>query len=921
MVDYINEIKGFSSYARKAAAEGIVLLKNEDEVLPIIPSDEVALFGRCQIDYYRSGTGSGGSVNVPYTVNAVEGFELNKNINTNKYLLDLYANFVKENPFDNGGGGWAAEPWFQKEMRLTEDIVKTAKGSSNKAVIIIGRTAGEDQDNGAKPGSYYLTEDELDMLNKVCSLFNNVIVVLNVSNTIDMSWLENSNLKNSIKSVLYSWQGGMEGGNALADVLSGDVTPSGKLTDTISYRLEDHPSDKNFGNEISNIYAEDIYVGYRYFETFNKDAVQFPFGFGLSYTSFTTKQLTAQILGEGSAKEFVVRVAVTNSGDKYSGKEVVQLYYSAPQGVLGKPEVELIAFKKSRILKPGETQELEFKIDLSSMASYDDSGITGYKSSYILEKGGYRLFFGNSVRNLNLVEFDKEIILEDNIVVKELEEALAPQESFKRVKPGDKKADGTYSLEYEETPKSQISLKDRMESRKPKDLEITGDRGIKLIDVKNKKSTMDEFLAQLTQKELEIIVRGEGMSSPKVTSGTAGAFGGVGDSLIKLGIPVACCADGPSGIRRDSGEIAMQLPIGTLLACSWDVDMVRELYKFEGMELVLNEIDSLLGPGINIHRHPLNGRNFEYFSEDPYLTGLMASAVTLGIKDGGSTGTVKHFACNDQEYKRSIVDSVVSERALREIHLKAFEMVVKEGEAVSIMTAYNPINGIWTASNYDLNTTILRGEWGFKGIVMTDWWAKMNDPVNGGEPSIQQAASMVRAQNDIYMLVNNYGAEVNGLGDDLSESVESGVLTIGELQRCARNICNFILDAKVIERPIKEPIVTKVPAAVGDTAEFKTNSEIKFNTTVDGTKTFIVDEEGEYSLVIYMCHDNDPAAQSSCNLLLNNEYITNIQLNGSFGNWVRQKDLNVYLEKGLYQIDIKFTKPGLEIGHIVFTKN
>ncbi|MGL4372908.1 MAG: glycoside hydrolase family 3 protein, partial [Turicibacter sp.] len=327
---------------------------------------------------------------------------------------------------------------------------------------------------------------------------------------------------------------------------------------------------------------------------------------------------------------------------------------------------------------------------------------------------------------------------------------------------------------------------------------------IKLQDVKKGLASLEDFVAQLSNEELATIVRGEGMSSPKVTPGTAAAFGGVSHPLLAYGIPVACAADGPSGIRMDSGHKATQVPIGTLLACSWNLELVEDLYTFEGRELVSNQIDTLLGPGINIHRHPLNGRNFEYFSEDPLITGRFAAAVTSGIKTGGSCATVKHFACNDQEAARVDVDSVVSERALREIHLKGFEMAVKDGGAVSIMTSYNPINGHWAASNYDLNTTILRGEWDYSGIVMTDWWAKMNHPMTAGAAGKEYTSYMVRAQNDLYMVVENNGAQSNVANDDTKEALANGSLTVGELQRCAMNICRFVMNALVFDREMTE---------------------------------------------------------------------------------------------------------------------
>src|SRR5690606_20451816 len=308
-----------------------------------------------------------------------------------------------------------------------------------------------------------------------------------------------------------------------------------------------------------------------------------------------------------------------------------------------------------------------------------------------------------------------------------------------------------------------------------------------LRDVHDGKVSMEDFIAQLSDEDLATIVRGEGMVSPLVTPGTASAFGGVSDRLLSYGIPVGCTADGPSGIRMDSGDKATQVAIGTLLAATWNVELVEELYVMEGQELLRNNIDTLLGPGLNIRRSPLNGRNFEYFSEDPLISGAFAAACTRGIISGGSYATLKHFACNNQEKHRTKVDAVVSERALRELYLKGFEIAVKDGGANSIMTSYNPINGHWAASNYDLNTTILRGEWGYDGIVMTDWWANMNDPIDGGESSRQNTYAMVRAQNDLYMVVPNYGAEINAMEDNTLEKLADGTLTRGELQRNAMN--------------------------------------------------------------------------------------------------------------------------------------
>ena len=909
-------LEGFGEVVRKAAAEGMVLLKNENHMLPVTENDRVALFGRCQINYYKSGTGSGGAVNTAYTTNLVDGFREYKNITLNEELLQVYKAWIEENPFDNAGGAWASEPWFQKEMPVSLELAKKARETSNKALVVIGRTAGEDKDYEAVEGSYFLTQEEKKLLETVAEVFEDTAVILNVSNIIDMSWLESLEHKEHIRSVLYTWQGGVEAGRASADVLTGAVTPSGKLPDTIAYDIKDYPSTENFGNKEKNFYKEDIYVGYRYFETFAPEKVQFPFGFGLSYTDFDLNVQQAEIQGTGKDAKMILKVSVTNVGTQYFGKEVVQVYYEAPQGKLGKPVRELGCFAKTELLAPGQEQILQLELPVNSMASYDDRGVTGHKSCYVLEAGCYKFYVGTDVRTAQKINLEKteDFELPECVVTEELQEALAPTEYFERIRPGEKGEQGVYTLLREEVPLQTISLEKRIQENLPETMEITGNKGISFQDVKNKKVDLEQFVAQLTKEELAMIVRGEGMCSPLVTPGTASAFGGTAPSLSGYGIPVACTADGPSGIRMDSGLKATQMPIGTMLAASWNVSMVEELYEWEGRELLRNEIDTLLGPGINLHRNPLNGRNFEYFSEDPYLTGKFGSAVVKGIQKSGADATVKHFACNNQELARSIADSIVSERAVREMYLKGFEMTVKEGHACSIMTSYNPLNGHWSASNYDLCTTILRGEWGYTGIVMTDWWAKMNDPVKGGEARMNNTAAMVRAQNDLYMVVPNGGSQENEYEDNTLEALENGTLTIGELQRCAMNICRFILHAPVSERKLK---TLEEMQAENDNFAF---APIKLYPQKEETMTMQIEHAGRYKFLVKTRSPLSFLAQSSSNLLLNGQPILTIQSNGTENEWVILKLNNIQLEAGTYQAELTPVKPGLEVEWIEVTR-
>lgn len=514
-------------------------------------------------------------------------------------------------------------------------------------------------DNKLEKGAFLLSDLEEDMLRRVTSAFDKTVVLLNTGGLIDMSFMD----RYPVSAVMYVWQGGMVGGAGTAAVLTGEVSPSGKLPDTIAYEISDYPSDKFFGSGDMDCYGEDIYVGYRYFETFAKDRVRFPFGFGMSYTSFDITASDFKLDGD----KVTGSVNVKNTGST-PGREVVQIYCSAPQGKLGKPARVLCGFDKTRTLQPGESQTLSFEIPLESVASYDDSGVTGHKSAWILEHGGYVFYAGADVRSAS----EAYSLTLPETVVRQCKSALGPLTAFKRM------VNSSGKPEFEDVPLTGEAFP-HDHAKLPAEIPQTGDRGIRLADVVNGKNTLEEFTAQLTDYDLSCIIRGEGMGSPKVTAGTAAAFGGVSDTLTALGIPCACCDDGPSGMRLDCGTKAFSLPNGTLLASTFDRPLMTELFTFMGLEMHTNQVDCLLGPGMNIHRHPLNGRNFEYFSEDPYLTGEMASAELAGLHSTGAEGTIKHFCGNNRETRRHFLDSVISERALREIYLRGFEKAVKKG--------------------------------------------------------------------------------------------------------------------------------------------------------------------------------------------------------------------------------------------------
>ncbi|WP_322181656.1 glycoside hydrolase family 3 protein [Neglectibacter caecimuris] len=766
--------KDYAAKARQTVAEGAVLLRNEKKTLPFSQGTKVAVFGRSQFNYYKSGTGSGGLVNTGPVPGIPEALEAGGSVVLDQELKAVYEAWLQDHPFDVGVG-WAAEPWYQEEMPLEPSLVEQASGRNDAALVILGRTAGEDKDNSAAEGSFLLAQAERDMLKLVCAAFSRVAVVLNTGGILDMSWVE----EYRPGAVLYVWQGGQEGGLGTADVLTGRAAPGGRLSDTIARDISDYPAAGNYGSDTRNVYAEDIYVGYRYFETFAPEKVLYPFGFGLSYTTFATE--LDPVSRSGDTLRF--SATVKNTGDA-PGREVVQFYCEAPQGKLGKAACSLCAFGKTALLQPGESQKLSLECPVSSLASYDDGGATGHRSCWVLEEGEYRFYGGGDVRSARPVG---SVTLPET-VVEQLEEACAPVTAFERLRPGELQ-DSVYRKAWEPVPLRTVAPMERRKKKLPPEQPCTGDQGWKLKDVADGKVSLSQFAAQLSDEDLCCMIRGEGMCSPKVTPGTAGAFGGVTDRLVEFGIPTGCCADGPSGIRMDCGTMAFSMPNGTCQACTFDPELVRDLYEYEGMELRKNRVDTLLGPGINLHRHPLNGRNFEYFSEDPFLTGIMAAAQLHGMQKYGVTGTIKHFACNSQEYKRNDVEAVVSERALRELYLKAFEIAVKEGGAYSIMTSYNPINGLWSASNYDLLTTILREQWGYTGQVMTDWWAKGNDEGQPGERT--NTAAMVRSQNDLFMVTS--GAAENAMHDNSAEGLAAGTVTRGEFLRSAENICRFLL--------------------------------------------------------------------------------------------------------------------------------
>lgn len=712
--------------AREAAQEGTVLLKNNNNVLPLKKGTKVAIFGTAQIDYIKGGGGSG-VVYCDYTRNIYQGLKQKTDIEVYDPLSLFYesrvSDAIRNGELEGRITSVALKLGYLKgnitEAKIPEDLLAGAKAFTDTAIITICRYSAEYFDRYADGSDPYfeLSPEEKLMVETVCDNFDKVIVLLNTGAMIDTSWFAKND---KIDSALMIWQGGMEGGLAAADVLVGEVTPSGKLVDTCANDFSDYPSSEGFHESVDYVkYTEDIFVGYRYFETIPgaKDKVVYPFGFGLSYTDFEIYNVTASTIG----KKILISADVKNIGE-YSGKEVVQVYYSAPEGKLTKAARELCAFAKTKLLAPGESETLVMSFDIEDMASYDDMGDV-QKSAYVMEAGDYKIYVGNSVRAAKELEF--RYTLAETKIVKQLSELCRPNNLGKRLL-----ANGEYievpDVNY--TPKS-FPCTYKCEKKIPAE----GEPKYMLIDVANGKVSLDDFIAQLTDDELWRLLVGKKNQGVAITDGMGG--------LDKYGIPTLMTADGPAGvrIRPTTGVSTTAFPVETMLACSWNLDLVERIGVAAALEVKENNMYMYLAPALNIHRSPLCGRNFEYFSEDPFVSGKMAAAIIKGTQSQNIVATAKHLACNNKETNRKESDSILSERALREIYLKGFEICIKEAEPWLVMTSYNKINSVRGAEHTEIITGILRGEWGFKGLVTTDWH-------NYGLRDLE-----IKAGNDIHM--------------------------------------------------------------------------------------------------------------------------------------------------------------------------
>lgn len=795
-----------AAIARRAAAEGIVLLKNENGALPLKPGP-VALYGAGARRTLKGGVGSG-EVRERTSVSIEQGLEnAGFTIETKRWLDDYDRQFAQRK------ADWKADierkiRWkgitaafqtvsanpFRIPAGRRIDEADLRESGADTGIYVIARQAGEGKDRKLEPGDFYLDETERANLETLCRSYQKTIVVLNAGGMVDLGFLEEIE---GIAAVVYFGQGGQQGGNAFADVVSGDVSPSGKLTDTWGMRYEDYPSSNVYGTSHDHAaYPEGIFVGYRYFDAFGVEP-RYPFGFGLSYTEFLIE--TTSAAAKGSVVE--VTAAVQNTGAVCAGKEVIQVYLSAPEGALNRERMSLAAFEKTRTLRPAERQELTLSFDLADFAAYDTGA-----AAWLLEGGAYLVWVGSSSRSVRLAA---ALDLDERVVTRRASNICPPGTPADEIAPPRRERFGVPA----DVPRipiraAQIAQKERALPEEPHSRAV------------------ETLLGALGDRELILLTVGGGLVGRRYNL-APGAAGTTTSKLIKKGIPNICMADGPAGLHlfpemivtKNGGQKYLKMPenydfgmlkkmkrlfvgsekdgtvhyqyatawpIETVLAQSWNTALLEEVGAAVGKEMLEFGVTLWLAPGMNIHRNPLCGRNFEYYSEDPVLTGYMAAALTRGVQSRPGVGvTIKHFACNHQENDRMQVSSDLSERALREIYLKGFQIAVQQSTPTALMTSYNRVNGVYTANSHDLCTTVLRDEWGFCGVVMTDWGST---GANNGEH-----ARCIPAGNDLIMPGGKRARK------EILRALRGGQITRGQLLACARRVLTLVLCSDVAQ--------------------------------------------------------------------------------------------------------------------------
>ena len=818
--------------AREAAAEGFVLLKNEAQTLPLKPGTKIGLYGAGAVRTIKGGTGSG-DVNNRYNVNIYDGLKNAGFEITSGAWLDGFDScyiharenwkseiFRKLNAECDGNffEAYSTTPFSMPAGAAVEEAAAKADGA-DVGIYVLARIAGENADRRDEPGDYYITEEERAQIAALCVAYEKVILVVNTGGLIDLAFTD---VFPNITAILQYVQAGQEGGNALADVISGKVTPSGKMTDTWALDYMDYPNAAYFSHKSGDVYREEyregIYVGYRYFDTFDVP-VRYSFGYGLSYTEFDIKVtgISKQTSAQGR-RTLLVCVDVTNSGAVYAGKEVVQVYVSCPQGTLPKEYRRLAAFEKTKLLAPGETQSLTLTIDLYQLASYSEE-----QAAWLLEAGTYGIWTGNALSTAALCG---TFVLDEDKILVQCEHICPLKEKLEELQPDKAK------LEEKQNNCMQISSEKQLPQLQISAKELLTETVVYEELQDHYPGKAGEIVDQLSTEELIALATGD----PAKDQG-ASALGSAGQTVPgaaaetvnaaekdPYNVASIVLADGPAGLRlrstyqvREDGSIdggdfldgfengyfaepkeptgtvyhqyCTAIPVGTLLAQSWNPELMHTLGRMIAGEMNEFEVTLWLAPGMSLHRNPLCGRNFEYYSEDPLLAGRMAAAMTQGVQSVPGCGTtIKHYACNNQEDNRMGSDSILSERTLREIYLKGFEIAIRDAQPMAMMTSYNLINGVHAANNYDICTKAARDEWGFAGAIMTDWTTTTDS--TAGECT---AAGCMKAGNDMVM--------PGDLRDHASirQALEDGSLDIRELKRCVYHTVKIILQSNQYE--------------------------------------------------------------------------------------------------------------------------
>ncbi len=824
---------------RRIAAEGMVLLENNG-VLPLrIDNRPLAVFGNGIRRMVKGGTGSG-DVNSRTVVNVEQGLEkAGFTIGTKKWLdrydaectahgmkyMEQFAAALKEQGM--AGINFALEnPYRDPDVPLIlpEDLEGTDRDC---AVYVIARTSGEGADRKLEPGDYELTAREIENLTTLTAYYTHTVVVLNVGGSIDTKFFRHTL---GIDAVLLMSQPGCAGGDSFADVLTGKISPSGRLSATWAESYADHPFAESFsylnGDLNDAYYREGIYVGYRYFDSFNVRPA-YPFGFGRSYTTFSLAVRRTEIMGENVR----ISVDVRNTGSRYAGRETVQVYVSQPQGKLDKAYQVLAGFAKTGNLMPGQTETVTVTFPIRSLASYDETS-----AAYVLEPGAYYIRVGIHSRSTHIAA---ALTLDETVVTEQLSNKVLSDIAFETLHAS---PDRFYSYPAEAQEKADALRLELIPSTiRTATVSYTGNNQVmrtdrvdpvRMEDVLSGRSSLQELVAQLTVQELsEVVVgtaRGSFLSNSTVGAASVACPGAAGDTTSVLienhGVTNLVLADGPAGLRLSKSFVAdsngniipglgessfgnlgtllgmvpperpadavdyyqycTAIPIATMLAQTWDLALIEEAGDIVGEEMEEFGVTLWLAPGMNIQVNPLCGRNFEYYSEDPLLSGLAAATDTKGVqKHPGCGTTIKHFALNNQENNRMHCNSHCTERALREIYLKGFEIAVKEAQPLSLMTSYNLVNGIHAANQKEMLTDVLRCEWGFRGLVMTDWGT--TDPGNPQKYGSSDPVQCIKAGNDLIMPGSQ--ADVDAI------SAAAGTeLPLADLQKCAERILALV---------------------------------------------------------------------------------------------------------------------------------